>query len=157
MNKNAIKVQKHLELEGFKCQVKELPGSTRTAEEAATTIGCSVAQIAKSLIFKDKKTGNPILVIASGSNRVDIKKIQKVIGFKLSKADADYVKARCGFTIGGIPPTGHLEKLTTYLDEDLKQYDALWAAAGTPFAVFKLETQDLERMTNGTYLNLAQK
>jgi len=153
---SAKRVQEFLSKKGYSFEVKELPGSTRTAQEAADSIGCTVAQIAKSLVFKDKKTSLPILVIASGSNRVDLKKIKKATGMKLGRADGKYVKERVGFAIGGIPPVGHNEALETILDPDLKQYDVIWAAAGTPFAVFQLKPTDLEPLTEGQWIDLSE-
>jgi prolyl-tRNA editing enzyme YbaK/EbsC (Cys-tRNA(Pro) deacylase) len=108
-----------------------------------------VGQIVKSLVFKAKRSGRPILVIASGQNRVDEKRIEALIGEPLGKADADFVRQRTGFVIGGVPPVGHLEKLETYLDQDLLQFDELWAAAGTPHAVFRLKPAELLQMTGG--------
>lgn len=116
---SAKKVQDFLVDNGFSCIVKELPDSTGTAEEAAKAIGCEVAQIAKSLIFIDKISGNPILVIASGVNQVDVKKIENSAGLHLIKADGKFVKERVGFAIGGVPPVGHNEKIVTYLDPSL--------------------------------------
>ena len=151
---SAQRVQDFISAKGFSFEVKELPGSTRTAQEAADSVGCSVAQIAKSLVFKDKSTQDPILVIASGINRVDLTKIKKATGLKLGRADGNYVKEKVGFAIGGIPPVGHKIPLITILDPDLKQYDVIWAAAGTPFAVFQLKPDDLEPLTNGQWLDL---
>lgn len=151
---SANKIQKFLLDNGFSCVVKELPGSTRTAEEAAKAIGCEVAQIAKSLIFIDQASGQPILVIASGINQVDLKKIERAIGLHLVKADGKIVKERVGFAIGGVPPVGHLEKIRTFLDPDLKKFDSLWAAAGTPFAVFQLRSSEIQKMTDGEFLDL---
>lgn len=156
LSNSAHRVQTFLAEKGFSFKVKELPGSTRTAAEAADSIGCEVAQIAKSLVFREKETNLPILVIASGSNRVDVAKIEHETGFKLGKADGNYVKERVGYAIGGIPPVGHNEPLETILDEDLKMYDVIWAAAGTPFAVFQLKPADLEPLTNGKWLQLAE-
>ncbi len=153
---SAKRVQDFLSTRGFSFVVKELPGSTRTAQEAADSIGCTVSQIAKSLIFKEKETNRPILVIASGSNRVDIKKIEKMTGLKLGRADGKYVKERIGYGIGGIPPVAHNESLETILDPDLQKYEEIWAAAGTPFAVFKLTPSDLEPLTNGRWVDLAE-
>ena len=153
---SAKRVQEFLSAQGFSFEVRELPGSTRTAQEAADSIGCTVPQIAKSLVFKEKKTDRPVLVIASGSNRVDVKKIQKATGIKLGLADGKFVKEKVGYAIGGIPPVGHLEPLETLLDEDLKQYDVIWAAAGTPFAVFQLRPADLAPLTRGTWIDLAE-
>jgi len=151
---SAKKVQDHLMDNGFSCTVKELPDSTRTAEEAAQAIGCDVAQIAKSLIFVDKVSGNPILVIASGANQVDVKKIEYSTGLQLSKADGKFVKERMGFAIGGVPPVGHLEKVRTFLDPTLKNYEWIWAAAGTPFAVFRLSSHEIQKMTDGQFIDL---
>jgi prolyl-tRNA editing enzyme YbaK/EbsC (Cys-tRNA(Pro) deacylase) len=156
LSNSARRVQIFLAEKGFSFEVKELPGSTRTAQEAADSIGCEVAQIAKSLVFKEKDTNLPILVIASGSNRVDVAKIEKETGLKLGKADGNYVKERVGYAIGGIPPVGHNEPLETILDEDLRKYAVIWAAAGTPFAVFQLKPADLEPLTSGRWLQLAE-
>jgi len=156
LSNSADRVQNFLLEKGFSFEVKELPGSTRTAQEAADSIGCKVAQIAKSLVFKEKDTNLPILVIASGSNRVDVAKIEKETGLKLGKADGNYVKERVGYAIGGIPPVGHNDPLETILDEDLRKYAVIWAAAGTPFAVFQLKPADLEPLTSGRWLQLAE-
>jgi prolyl-tRNA editing enzyme YbaK/EbsC (Cys-tRNA(Pro) deacylase) len=156
LSASADRVQKFLLNKGFPFEVKELPGSTRSAQEAADSIGCTVAQIAKSLIFKEMETHLPILVIASGSNRVDVAKIERETGLKLGNADGNYVKERVGYAIGGIPPAGHNEPLETLLDADLKNYTEIWAAAGTPFAVFRLKPADLEPLTHGRWLDLAE-
>jgi prolyl-tRNA editing enzyme YbaK/EbsC (Cys-tRNA(Pro) deacylase) len=157
LSDSAKRVQDFICAKGFSFEVKELPGSTRTAQEAAESIGCSVSQIAKSLVFKDMETGHPILVIASGSNRVDVMKIQKSTGLKLGRADGNYVKKRVGYAIGGVPPVGHIEPLVTILDPDLKKYDVIWAAAGTPFAVFMLKPKDLETLTEGKWVKLSEE
>jgi prolyl-tRNA editing enzyme YbaK/EbsC (Cys-tRNA(Pro) deacylase) len=156
LSDSANRVQDFLLEKGFSFEVKELPSLTRTAQEAADSIGCSVAQIAKSLVFREKETNFPILVIASGSNRVDLAKIEKETGLKLGKADGNYVKERVGYAIGGVPPVGHNEPLETILDTDLKKYEVIWAAAGTPFAVFQLKPTDLEPLTNGRWLELSE-
>jgi len=156
LSKSARRVQEFMTTRGFSFCVQELSGSTRTAREAAASIGCEVAQIAKSLVFKEKNSGRPILVIASGSNQVDLKKIAAATGLKLGSADADYVKARVGYAIGGVPPVGHAEPLETLLDPDLKKYEVIWAAAGSPFAVFQLKPADLAQLTRGTWIDLAR-
>ena len=138
LRNSAQRVQAFLNERGFSFEVQELPGSTRTAQEAADSVGCQVAQIAKSLVFKNKATGEPVLVVASGTNRVDLKKIRAATGLTLGRADGNFVKEKVGFAIGGVPPAGHIQPLETVLDPDLKQYDVIWAAAGTPFAVFQL-------------------
>jgi prolyl-tRNA editing enzyme YbaK/EbsC (Cys-tRNA(Pro) deacylase) len=149
LSSSAQKVQQALNGLGLRLQVVELPGSTRTALEAAQAVGCQVGQIVKSLVFKAKRSERPILVIVSGQNRVDEKRIEALIGEPLGKADADFVRQRTGFVIGGVPPVGHLEKLETYIDQDLLQFDELWAAAGTPHAVFRLKPAELLQMTGG--------
>lgn len=149
LKKSAERVQTILNEFGFELNVMELSDSTRTAQEAANAIGCTVSQIAKSLIFKGKDSQNPILIVASGTNRVNEKAIKQYIGEKLEKADANFVLEHTGFVIGGIPPIGHKKPITTFIDEDLMQYDEIWAAAGTPNAVFKLTPKILAEITNG--------
>ncbi len=146
---SAQKVQNVLKTLGFSYQVVELEHTTRSAKEAAEAIGCKAEQIAKSLIFKTKNTYKPVLVIASGSNRVNEEEIGELVSEPVEKADPDFVRQRTGFTIGGIPPVGHLEKIETFVDEDLMQYKKIWAAAGNPNAVFKLTSPDLVKMTAG--------
>jgi prolyl-tRNA editing enzyme YbaK/EbsC (Cys-tRNA(Pro) deacylase) len=154
LSSSARKVQEALLALGMDLQVVELPGSTRTAAEAAQAVGCEVGQIVKSLVFKAKRSQRPILVVASGQNRVDERRIEAQIGEPLGKADADFVRQRTGFVIGGVPPVGHTEKLETFVDEDLLQYAEIWAAAGTPHAVFRLSPSDLVRMTGGQVIAL---
>jgi len=149
LKKSAEKVQDALNEFGLELNVVEFPKSTRTAQEAADTIGCTVGQIAKSLIFKGKASQKPILIIASGINRVNEKAIKQHIGEKLDKADADFVLSQTGFAIGGIPPVGHSYPITTLIDEDLMQYEEIWAAAGTPNAVFRLTPKDLAKIAKG--------
>lgn len=147
LSASAQKVQDALNVHGLPCQVVELPASTRTAQEAAEAVGCQVGQIVKSLIFKGNQSNKPILVLASGSNRVNEKKLKKLVAEPVKKADADFVREKTGFAIGGVPPVGHREQLETFLDEDLFQYEEIWAAAGTPHAVFKLTPADLQTAT----------
>lgn len=123
--------------------------STRTAQEAADRAGCTLGQITKSLIFKGRTSHKPILVLTSGSNRVDEKRISKYAGEHIVRADADFVRSVTGFAIGGVPPVGHSQKMETFLDEDLLQYATIWAAAGTPNAIFELTPDDLKKMTGG--------
>jgi len=147
---SAQKVQEALTALGLACQVVELPASTRTAQEAAQAIGCTVAQIVKSLIFRGMRTGKPILVLASGVNRVNEKRLGEIAGEPVGKADADFVRQKTGFAIGGVPPVGHPAAIETYIDADLLQYPEVWAAAGTPRAVFRLIPQDLQKMNRGS-------
>ncbi|NWL89769.1 MULTISPECIES: YbaK/EbsC family protein [unclassified Paenibacillus] len=154
LKKSAEKVQNILRDFGHELQVIELQDSTRTSDEAARTIGCRVSQIAKSLIFKGKQSQQPILVIASGTNRVNEKTIRAYLGEKLEKADADFVLEHTGYAIGGIPPVGHHSPIKTFIDEDLLQYEEIWAAAGTPNAVFRLTPQILTEIVDGTVISI---
>lgn len=154
LSASARKVQEALMALGLPLQVKELPESTRTAVEAAQAVGCRVGQIAKSLVFKTKETNRPILIIASGANRVNEKRMAQYVGEPLEKADADFVRQHTGFVIGGVPPVGHTESLLTFIDEDLLQYEEIWAAAGTPHAVFPLTPGDLIRITGGRVVSI---
>jgi|SRR5579859_1877056 len=149
LSSSAQKVQNILQAQGFAARVVELPDSTRTAKEAAQAIGCTVEQIVKSLIFKGGQTGKAILVVASGPNRVNEKRLSELAGERIEKADADFVRQHTGFAVGGVPPVGHRERLETFIDEDLLQYAEIWAAAGTPHAVFQLTPTDLRTMTGG--------
>jgi len=149
LSSSAQKVQDILKSQGFDCTVIEHTESTRTAQEAADRAGCLLGQITKSLIFKGKTSRKPILVLTSGVNRVDEKRISDYAGEPIARADADFVRTVTGFAIGGVPPLGHLQKMETYLDEDLLQYPTVWGAAGTPNAIFELTPDDLVRMTNG--------
>jgi prolyl-tRNA editing enzyme YbaK/EbsC (Cys-tRNA(Pro) deacylase) len=157
LSASAQRVQRALDEMGVRLQVVELPDSTRTAIEAAQAIGCHVGQIIKSLVFKAKRSGQPIMVIASGENRVDEKRIENLIGEPLGKADAEFVHQRTGFVIGGVPPVGHIEKIRTFIDEDLFQYEELWAAAGTPHAVFRLSPDELRKISDGEVVRIKQE
>lgn len=156
MSSSIQKVRNAIQQKGYGFRVVELPESTRTAQEAADAIGCSVSEIAKSLIFKGAESGKPILVIASGTNRVDTGKISSIIGQQVNKADADFIRSETGFAIGGIPPLGHAYPLQTIVDEDLLKYEVIWAAAGTPFSVFSLESKDLTELTGGTLADIRE-
>jgi prolyl-tRNA editing enzyme YbaK/EbsC (Cys-tRNA(Pro) deacylase) len=148
------KVQDALKALGFPNQVLELQSTTRTSAEAAQAVGCRVEQIAKSIIFQGKQTHKPVLVIASGPNRVNEKRIEEFISESLGKANADFVRKHTGFVIGGVPPIGHLEKLEIFIDEDLLKYEEIWAAAGSPHAVFKLTPSALVQMTGGRVISI---
>lgn len=156
LSPRAKSVQKVLQEHGFDFEVQELPDSTRSAQDAAEAIACSIPQIAKSIIFKTSETEDPILVIASGSNRVDIKKVGRHLNQSLKNADADYVKDKTGFSIGGVSPVGLKVKAITFIDEDLLEFDTVWAAAGTPNAVFKLNTDALPELTKGKVIDLKE-
>ncbi|MGQ9492611.1 MAG: YbaK/EbsC family protein [Anaerolineae bacterium] len=152
---SAQRVQEVLQHLGFTCQVLELPQSTRTAVEAAQAVGCTVGQIVKSLVFRGRETRKPILVLVSGANRVNEKTLAQRVGEPIEKAEADYVRQQTGFAIGGVPPIGHIQPLPTYIDQDLMQYAEIWAAAGTPHAVFRLTPTDLVQMTGGRLVSIA--
>lgn len=141
----AQRVQTALSALGLVLQVREFPQGTRTAQDAAAAVGCAVGQIVKSLIFK-AADGAGVLALVSGSNRVDEKKISALLGQAIGKADADFVRAKTGFAIGGVPPLAHAEPLLTLIDEDLLHYDIIWAAAGTPSTVFRLTPAELAQV-----------
>jgi len=134
---------------GSPCQVVTLPTSTRTAADAALAIGCEVAQIAKSIIFRGKHSGQPVLVIASGCNRVDEARIARELGEPILKASADFVREHTGFAIGGVAPVGYASAITVLIDEDLFKFDAVYASAGGPESVFRTSATELQRMTHG--------
>ncbi|MDB5078509.1 MAG: YbaK/prolyl-tRNA synthetase associated region [Chloroflexi bacterium] len=149
LSASAQKVQNALTELGYAYRVQELPHSTRTAVEAAQAIGCQVAQIVKSLVFRSKHSNQAILVVASGSNRVNEKQLAASLGEPIERATPEFVREQTGFAIGGVPPLAHANRLRTFVDEDLLQYSQVWAAAGTPFAIFGLEPAELVKMTGG--------
>ncbi len=153
---SAQKIQDLIKSLGYDYAVIEQAESTRTAQEAADRAGCELGQIVKSLIFRGKTSGKPILVLTSGANRVDEKRIAEYAGEPIGRADPDFVRTVTGFAIGGVPPIGHTEKMETYLDEDFLQYQTIWAAAGTPNAIFELRTDDLQKMTGGKVVRVRQ-
>jgi prolyl-tRNA editing enzyme YbaK/EbsC (Cys-tRNA(Pro) deacylase) len=140
---SAQKVQDAATALGLGVNVREMAQPTRTAEEAASACGVTVGQIIKSLVFLGADSGKPYLLLVSGSNRVNEKGVAAYLGEKLKRPDADYVRDLTGFAIGGIPPFGHATALATYMDADLLQYDVVWAAAGTPRAVFPIDPKQL--------------
>lgn len=157
MHPSAQRVQNALAAAGTNCQVVELEASTRTAIEAAQAAGCGVGQIVKSLVFMLAREGQPaapILVLVSGTNRVHEKHLGRLLGGALQRADADYVHDVSGFAIGGIPPLGHKNPMITFIDEDLLQYEVVWAAAGTPNAVFSVHPQELMRISSAQVVNV---
>ena len=153
---SAQRVQAALAASGFQFDVREFPDSTRTSAEAAAAIGCTIGQIAKSLVFRAGQSGRPVLVIASGANRVDENKVGQLIGEKIRRADAAFVREKTGFAIGGVPPLGHLERPLTVIDEDLLGFSEIWAAAGTPNAVFRLTPGDLMALSKGQTADVKQ-
>lgn len=150
---SALKLQDRIG-EGF--EVVEFEAPTRTSEEAAAAIGCKVAEIAKSLIFR-LADGSALLVIASGENRVDEKKLKRLLGQKVGRATPEFVRDETGFAIGGVAPVTLGTQPRTLLDEDLKSFTRIWAAGGTPNAVFSLTAEDLERLTGGEFADVAKR
>jgi prolyl-tRNA editing enzyme YbaK/EbsC (Cys-tRNA(Pro) deacylase) len=150
LSQSALKFQKTLQEMGYMdLRVVEMPDTTRTAVDAARAVDCEVGQIVKSLIFMTRDSLRPILVETSGANRVNENTISRILGETIVKADADFSRLKTGYVIGGIPPTGHNEQIITFIDEDLMNYEEIWAAAGTPRAVFKLTPPELQKMTSG--------
>ncbi len=151
---SALKVQAAL---GDKFEVLEFSATTRTSADAAAAIGCTVAQIAKSLIFRAAASNRPVLVIASGANRVDEAKVAETIGETIARADADFVREATGFAIGGVPPIGHETPPIVLIDQSLMAFAEIWAAAGTPNAVFRLTPSDLVELTRGRVAAIARE
>ncbi len=154
MSPSAQRVQNALAARGLPLRVVELDASPRTAVEAAAAVGCAVGQIVKSLVFRGAASGQPLLVVTSGANRVSEAKLAELLGEPVERPDADYVRRVTGFAIGGVAPVGHSEPLLTWIDQDLLQYPEIWAAAGTPRAVFQLTPTELQTLTAGRVANL---
>ena len=151
---SALKVQAAL---GDRFEVLEFDASTRTAADAAAAIGCEVAEIAKSLIFQGRTSGRAVMIIASGVDRVDEKKAAAAVGEPIARADADFVREATGFAIGGVPPIGHKTEPIVLIEEQLTRFAEIWAAAGTPNAVFRLTPSDLVELTGGGVAAVARK
>lgn len=153
MKPAAQRVAAALQAAGVQTRVIEFAESTRTAEEAAAAVGTTVGRIVKSLVFM--AGAEPVLALVSGSNRLDTALLSAHIGQTVRRASADEVREATGFAIGGVPPLGHTQQLTVFIDGDLSGYDLVYAAAGTPNTVFPITPSDLERITGGTVLDLA--
>jgi len=151
---SAQKVQDAGRALGLDISVAEMALPTRTAEEAAAACGVTVGQIVKSLVFTGSESGKPYLLLVSGANRVNEKGVAQHLGERLKRHDADAVRALTGYAIGGIPPFGHATRLAAYMDRDLLAYDVIWAAAGTPKAVFRTEPQALQRATQAVVVDV---
>lgn len=147
---SARRVQEALAAGGFANTVIELPASARSAADAAAAVGCDVAQIVKSLVFRARESGRSVLVVASGGHRVDEGRVAAVVGEEIEKATAEFVRERTGFAIGGVPPLGHAHPPVAVVDEALLAHPRIWAAAGHPRAVFALTPAELVAMTGGT-------
>ncbi len=152
---SALRVARELRRLGINSEVTNMPESTRSASEAAAALGCGIGQIVKSLIFRSVEHDEPILVLASGADRVDEARLSGIVGGAIEQASGKFVRARTGFAIGGIPPVGHQDPLTTYLDEHLLAHRLLWAAAGTPHTVFSISAEDLVRASSAIVVAVA--
>ncbi|HWQ04153.1 MAG TPA: YbaK/EbsC family protein [Longilinea sp.] len=155
LSPSAQRVQLAIQELDLHCEVIELSGSTRTALEAAEAVGCDLGQIVKSLVFASVSSHQPILALVSGANRVNEQRLSAVFGEPVMKADGDFVRAQTGFAIGGVPPLGHTYQMKTFIDSDLMAFDRIWAAAGTPHALFSLTPAELLVMTHGEVANIS--
>jgi prolyl-tRNA editing enzyme YbaK/EbsC (Cys-tRNA(Pro) deacylase) len=145
---------------GVEPQVHQFPQGTRTSQEAADAVGCDVAQIAKSIVFRLERPGKEagaLLVVASGANRVDVGKAAALAGGALSRADAAFVREQTGFAIGGVPAVGHARELPVLIDEELGAFDLVWSAAGTPNAVYPIAFETLVALTGGAVADVAER
>ena len=149
------RVQEALDRSGLSLAVVELPQTTRTAQEAADAVGCQLGQIVKSLVFRGTETETPYLVLVSGSNRADLELVGELVDEPVRMADADYVREQTGFGIGGVAPVGLQNPVRTIIDQDLLQYEGIWAAAGTPRSVFRLSPDNLLQITAGEVANIS--
>lgn len=143
-----------LQQAGILTDVVEFEHPVRTSAEAAAAIGCSVAEIAKSIVFRGQASGSAVMVVASGDNRVSEAKVAVLVGEDLGRADADFVRAATGYAIGGVAPFGHAQTCRVLLDEDLQRFVAVWAAAGTPYSVFPLSPAQLQQLTGAGWSDI---
>ena len=150
MSTSVDRVRAALDAAGLRVELRHYPDGTHTAQDAADAIGVDVGQIVKSLVFASSDSGEIVLVLTSGANRVDVGKVGALVGASIGRADPDVVRARTGFAIGGVPPVGHAEPVRTFVDEDLWCFDEVWAAAGTPRDVFAITAEALLRASGGT-------
>lgn len=150
----ALRIQQLLVDAGIESNVFEFEQPTRTSAEAAAAIGCAVAEIAKSVVFRTRESGQAVIVVASGDNRVSEDKVSKLVGEELGRADADFVREATGFAIGGVAPLGHPTPVKLLLDTDLQRFATIWAAAGTPFSVFALSPAALARLTRASWCDV---
>jgi prolyl-tRNA editing enzyme YbaK/EbsC (Cys-tRNA(Pro) deacylase) len=137
--------------------VRRFDASTRTAAEAAAAIGCTVAQIAKSIVFRARDSGRPVLVVLSGVDRASEAKVAALLGERVARADAEFVRSRTGYAIGGVPPVAHREPPVAFVDVGLRAFDTIWAAAGTPNAVFETRFDALVAMAGARVADVAER
>ena len=147
----ALRTSQLLRDAGIDTHVVEFEQPTRTSAEAAAAIGCSVAEIAKSVVFRGKNSGQAIVIVASGDNRVSETKVAANVGEPLARADADFVRATTGYVIGGVAPVGYSQPVKLLLDQDLRRFETVWAAAGTPFSVFPIKPDQLRSLTGANW------
>lgn len=150
----ALRIQQLLAEARIDSQVVEFEQPTRTSAEAAAAIGCSVAEIAKSVVFRTRDSDQAVVVVASGGNRVSEDKVARLVGEALAPAKADFVRAATGYVIGGVAPFGHANPVRLFLDADLRRFGKVWAAAGTPFAVFPLTPAELAGLTGAKWSDI---
>ena len=150
------RVKDVLQASGVEFEITLLPAAVRTAQLAADALGCAVGQIANSLIFRDKASDTAVLIMCAGDRRVDLAKVRRLTGVELGNADAEFVRQATGFAIGGVPPVAHANPLRCLLDESIRRHAEIWAAAGTPESVFCMSPRQLQQITGGDWLELAQ-
>ena len=150
--KGPDRVRAALEAASLECTIRTLPDSTRTAVEAAAAVGCSVGEIAKSLVFR--AGDRAVVAIMSGDNRLDPPRLAAAIGEEVGRADAAFVRAATGFAIGGVPPLGHANPADVFMDADLLRFEEVWAAAGSPYSVFAIEPGRLRDASGATVMEL---
>jgi prolyl-tRNA editing enzyme YbaK/EbsC (Cys-tRNA(Pro) deacylase) len=155
LSRGSARVADELRRRGVTAAVKEMPDSTRTAAEAAAALDCNVAQIVKSLVFRSVVGDEAVLVLVSGIDRVDESRLAEVVGEPVEQATGKFVRTRTGYAIGGVPPVGHIQPLATYLDGHLLDHALVWAAAGTPRAVFSITPADLLQITSAKVVAVA--
>jgi prolyl-tRNA editing enzyme YbaK/EbsC (Cys-tRNA(Pro) deacylase) len=153
---NSERIKKILEEKNLKNRIVELPSSTKTSKEAAEAVDCKIQEIAKAIVFKKTESKEPVLVLASGSNRVSENKISDLCGEKIEKADADFVKNETGFSIGAVSPMGHKKEIQIFIDEDLLKYEEIWGAAGTQYSIFKMSPKELLELSKGTVADVKE-
>lgn len=154
MSESVERVRAALVKAGHADTISEFPEGTRTSQDAANAVGCTVAQIAKSIVLRAGE--QVVLVVASGPNRVDLAKIAAAIGAPVKSADGRWVRDVTGFAIGGVPPVGHTANVRIFIDAGLMALDPVWAAAGTPRHVFRTSAAELARMTGGTVMDVKE-
>ncbi|MBD3362957.1 NUDIX domain-containing protein [Candidatus Dojkabacteria bacterium] len=154
LDKYSRKVKDNLEELNMDVNIRNFSKTTRTAVEAAEAIECEVGQIAKSLVFQNQKNNEAVLIIASGKNRVNVEKLNQKMSLNIKIADADFVRSKTGFSIGGVPPVGHTEKIKTFIDKDLLEFEEIWAAAGSSNTVFKIKSDELVKITKGEVIEI---